>query len=183
MRRGALLCTIVFLAGCASGGGPASAPASQTMRVVGPSSTEAIALSGGPETSTSRSLPYSVEKIWRALPAVLDSLGIPIETMDPAKRVIGNTGFKVHSRLKNVALSRYVDCGNSTGIGPNADNYEVHMVFLATVQPAQGNSSQVSLTFEAAAKPVNFAQDYSQCGSKAVLEGRVFDLLAARLAS
>lgn len=183
MRRGALMVSIVVVAGCASGGGSASAPASQTMRVVGPSSTEAIALSGGPETSTSRTLPYSVEKIWRALPSVLDSLGIPIETMDPAKRVIGNTGFKTHARLKNVPLSRYLDCGNSTGIGPNADNYEVHMVFLASVQPAEGTSSRVALTFEAAAKPVNFAQDYSQCGSKAYLETRVFELLAGKLAS
>lgn len=181
MRAGTLLCTLV-LVGCASSGGTGSAPASQTMRVVGPSATQSIAMSGGPETSSSRTLPYSVEQVWRALPAVLDSLGIPIQTIDPAKRVIGNSGFKLRGRLKNVPLSRYIDCGNSSGTGPNADTYEVHMAILAAVQ-GEGNSSTVSLSFEAIGKPVNFAQDYSTCGSKAVLESRLFDLLAGRLAS
>ena len=182
MRRGMLL-LMLAVAGCASGGAAGSAPASQTVRVVGPAATQSVAMSGGAETSSSKTLPYTVEQVWRALPGVLDSLGIPIQTLDPAKRLAGNVGFKVRGRLKNVPLSRYIDCGNSTGIGPNADSYEVHMVFLAAVQPAEGNSSSVSLTFESAAKPVNFAQDYSQCGSKAVLESRLFDLLAARLAS
>lgn len=182
MRRGALLWTMA-LAACASGGGSASAPASQTVRVVGPSGTQSVDLAGGVDASSSRVLPYSVEQVWKALPGVLDSLGIPIQTMDPAKRVAGNAGFKIRGRLKNVPLSRYIDCGNSTEIGPNADNYEVHMVFLAAVRPAEGNASSVSLTFDAVAKPVNFAQDYSQCSSKAVLESRLFDVLAARLAS
>jgi hypothetical protein len=181
MRRGALLGTLL-LVGCASAGGAGGAPSSQTVRVVGPAATQSVAMSGGPETSSSRTLPYSVEQVWRALPIVLDSLGIPIQTMDPAKRVIGNSGFKVRGRLKKVPLSRYIDCGNTSGTGPNADTYEVHMAFLASVQ-GQGNSSTVSLTFESMGKPVNFAQDYSACGSKAVLESRLFDLLAARLAS
>lgn len=182
MRRGTLL-WMLALVGCASGGGAGRAPVSQTVRVIGPTATQSIPLTSGADASSSRALPYTVERVWRTLPSVLDSLGIPIQTMDPAKRVAGNAGFKVRGRLKNVPLSRYIDCGNSTGIGPNADTYEVHMVFLAAVQPAEGNSSSVSLTFEAMAKPVNFAQDYSQCSSRAVLETRLFDLLAARLAS
>lgn len=174
---------MVIVAGCASGSGSASAPTSQTVRVVGPSATASLALSGNPETSSSKTLPYSVEQVWRALPGVLDSLGIPIQTMDPAKRIVGNAGFKIRGRLKNVPLSRYIDCGNSNGIGPNADNYEVHITFLAAVRPAENNSSSVSLTFDAVGKPVNFAQDFSQCGSKTVLESKLFELLAGRLAS
>lgn len=182
MRQGALL-WIVVVAGCASGGGAGGAPSSQTVRVVGAASTQSVAIAGGAENSNTHVLPYSVEKVWRALPAVLDSLGIPIQTMDPAKRVVGSAGFKIRGRLKNVPLSRYIDCGSSTAIGPNADTYEVNIAFLAAVQPAEGTSSSVSLTFEAAGKPVNFAQDYSQCASKAVLESRFYDVLAARLAS
>lgn len=182
MHRGALL-WMVSLAACASSGGTASAPASQTMRVVGPNGTQSVDLAGSVDASSSRTMPYSVEQVWKALPGVLDSLGIPIQTMDPTTRVVGNAGFKIRGRLKNVPLSRYIDCGNSTEIGPNADNYEVHMVFLAAVRPAEGNHSSVSLTFDAVAKPVNFAQDYSQCLSKTVLESRLFDALAQRLAS
>ena len=182
MRLCALL-SFAGLAACASGGGSASAPASQTVRVVGAAATQSVALPGGAETSSSHVLPYAVERVWRAMPGVLDSLGIPIQTMDPAKRVIGTAGFKIRGRLRNAPLSRYIDCGNSTAIGPNADTYEVNIVFLAAVRPAEGNSSSVSLTFEAVGKPVNFAQEYSQCSSKAVLESRFYDILAARLAS
>lgn len=183
MLRGASLFMIALVAACASSAGTASAPASQTMRVVGPNGTQSVNLAGSTDPSSSRTLPYSVEQVWKALPGVLESLGIPIQTMDPTKRVVGNAGFNIRGRLKNVPLSRYIDCGNSTEIGPNADNYEVHMVFLAAVRAAEGNHSSVSLTFDVVAKPVNFAQDYSQCTSKTVLESRLFDALAARLAS
>ena len=182
MHRGALL-WMVSIAACASSGGTASAPASQTIRVVGPNGTQSVSVAGSVDASNSRTMPYSVEQVWKTLPGVLDSLGIPIQTMDPTRRIVGNSGFKIRARLKNVPLSRYIDCGNSTEIGPNADNYEVHMVLLAAVRPADGNHSSVSLTFDAVARPVNFAQDYSQCSSKTVLESRLFDLLAARLAS
>jgi hypothetical protein len=37
------------------------------------------------------------------------------------------------------------------------------------------------VTLQAVAKPVNFAQDYSQCSTKGVLESRFFDILSARL--
>jgi len=181
MRRAPLW--IAFVTACASSGGTASAPSSQTVRVVGAGGTQSVSLAGPSDPSTSRVLHYSTEQVWKALPGVLDSLGVPIQTMDPAKRVIGNAGFKIRGRLKSVPLSRYIDCGNSTEIGPNADNYELHISFLAEVRPAEGGGSSVSLTFEVVGKPVNFAQDYTQCRSKAVLEARLFDLLAVRLAS
>lgn len=181
MRRSAPL-WIVFLAACAGTGGTASAPASQTVRVVGAAGTQSVNLAVGADPSSSRTLPYSVEQVWKALPSVFDSVGVPLQTMDPAKRVVGNTGFKIRGRLKNVALSRYIDCGNSTEIGPNADNFEIHMSVIAAVH-AEGTGSSVTVTLEAVGKPVNFAQDYSQCRSKSALETRMFDLLAARLAS
>jgi hypothetical protein len=114
------------------------------------------------------------------LPGVLDTLGIPVGTLEPASRTIGNSGLKIRGRLRGVPLSRYIDCGNSTQIGPNADSYDVNLVFLAEVRPAQGGST-VRVTLQAVAKPVNFAQDYSQCSTKGVLESRFFDILSARL--
>jgi hypothetical protein len=120
------------------------------------------------------------DQVWRLLPAVLDSLGIPVNTLDPAKHTIGNSGFNVRGRLKSVPLSRYIDCGNSTGIGPNADTYQVNLEFLVEVQPVDAGSS-VRTTLQAMAKPVTFAQDYSACSSKGALESRVADMLSARI--
>jgi hypothetical protein len=115
------------------------------------------------------------------LPSVFDSLGVPVETLDPAKRTIGNSGFKVRGRLKNVPLSRFIDCGNSTQVGPNADSYEVNITLLAEVRVGEGGASNVTLAFQPLARPANFSQQYSQCSSKGVLETRFMDILNARL--
>jgi hypothetical protein len=132
------------------------------------------------DNSSTHTLAVNPDQVWKLLPGVLDTLGIPVGTLEPASRTIGNSGLKIRGRLRGVPLSRYIDCGNSTQIGPNADSYDVNLVFLAEVRPAQGGST-VRVTLQAVAKPVNFAQDYSQCSTKGVLESRFFDILSARL--
>ena len=136
----------------------------------------------GGDRSNVRALPYSVEQIWRALPAVFDSLGIPIGSMDAATRTVGNVAYKVHGRLKNVPLSRYVDCGSSTNMGPNADSYDVVFSLVVAVRPGDtAGSSSVATTFDAVGRPATFAQEYSECPSKGTLETRLLELLTARL--
>jgi hypothetical protein len=132
------------------------------------------------DNSSTHTLAVNPDQVWKLLPGVLDTLGIPVGTLEPASRTIGNSGLKIRGRLRGVPLSRYIDCGNSTQIGPNADSYDVNLVFLAEVRPAQGGST-VRVTLQAVAKPVNFAQDYSQCSTKGMLESRFFDILSARL--
>jgi hypothetical protein len=119
--------------------------------------------------------------VWRSLPGVFDSLGIPVADLDATKRMIGNTQFKVRGRLKNVPLSRYIDCGTSTQIGPNADSYDVSISLLAEVRPAESGATRVTTIFNAVARPGNFAQDYSQCGSKGLIETQFIDIVKARL--
>jgi hypothetical protein len=136
---------------------------------------------GGGDASTSHVIAFAPDQVWRALPAVFDSLGIPIGTLDAAKRTMGNSGFKVRGRLRNTPLSRLIDCGNSTQVGPNADSYDVNLTLLAEVRPGEAGSSNVNLAFQAMARPATFAQEYSQCGSKAVLETRFVDILNAKL--
>jgi len=180
MRATSLL-PIIVLAGCASSGTTAGAPATQTVRVVGPSSTSTLSIPGSTEPAGSHELPYSLEQVWRVLPAALDSVGIPIGLMDPANRIAGNAGFKVRGRLKNVPLSRYIDCGNSTQIGANADSYDVNLALLASVRPLTPTTSSVTVNFEAAGRPATFAQEYTQCRSTGLLETRLLDALAVRL--
>jgi len=117
----------------------------------------------------------------RALPAVFDSIGIPVAMLDQTGRRLGNEAFKVRGRLKGVSLSRYIDCGNSTQVGPNADSYEVVLTMIAEVHPADAGASSLRHTFSALARPVNFSQDYSACLSKSVLETRFMTLLTAAL--
>jgi hypothetical protein len=177
MRRASLLLLLTSLAACASSGSSAAPPpASRTVSAGGASLTMT-----GNDPSNVHTIAFSVDKVWRALPAVFDSIGIPVATLDPAKRSIGNSGFKIRGRLKGVPLSRYIDCGNSTQIGPNADSYDVNITLMADVRPAESGTSTVTTTMDAVARPANFAQEYSQCSSKGALETRFIAILNARL--
>ncbi|HET9729690.1 MAG TPA: hypothetical protein VF785_03330 [Gemmatimonadaceae bacterium] len=180
MRSAKLLLLIPFVACASSGGGSAPAPASQTVRVVGPQGGASLTMAT-PDAPNVHTLSFTADQVWRALPAAFDSLGIPIGTLDPVKRSMGNAGFKIRGRLKGVPLSRYIDCGTSTQIGPNADNYDVSITILADVRPAEPGTTTVTTTFNAAGRPANFAQEYSDCRSKGVLEGRLVDIVRGRL--
>jgi hypothetical protein len=173
--RTATLLVLLPLAACATTNtGSSATPASHTVTVVGTGGGASLTMPGN-NSSTVRTLAFGMDQVWRALPFVFDSIGIPVGTLDPAKRTIGNSGFKIRSRLKGVPLSRYIDCGNSTQIGPNADAYDVNITMFAELHAADAT------TIDIVARPATFAQEYSHCASKGLLETRFFDILKARL--
>jgi len=178
MRFVPLLC--VALAACASGtAGSTPPPASETFRVLSATGTASATMNASDGVMT-RTVAAAPDQVWKTLPYVLDSLGIPVNILEAGRRTIGNSGFNVRGRLKGVALSRYIDCGGATQMGPNADSYSVNLQFLIEVKPADAGSSIVT-TMQAMAKPITYAQDYSACSSKGVLEAKVSELVAAKL--
>jgi hypothetical protein len=116
------------------------------------------------------------------MPSIMDSVGIAVGTMDQASHTIGTQGFKLRGRLGKVSLSRIIDCGTSTQVGPNADSYEVYLTVLSSVKADGAAGASLSTTVEARARPINFNQGYSNCPSKGWLEIRIADLVKARLA-
>ena len=183
MRFGALV-SVVLLAACApsgtSGSSAAPAPTAQTVLVGGGGGGRAELRLAGISSLTS-TVPFAPDKVWLVLPAVFDSLGVSVATLEPTKRLIGNQSFKVRSRLKSVPLSRYIDCGNSGQIGPNADNYDIVLTVLVEARPAADGATSITTTFEAVGRPATYAQEYSQCPSKGLFETRLLELLKARL--
>ena len=175
------LLLLASAAACASTpAGSTATPQPQTVTVAGSNST--MRVGGVADATGTATLPYPVEQVWRVLPFVFDSLGVPIATMDPARRTLGNEAFRVRVRLKGTPLSRFIDCGTSTQIGPNADNYDVVLTLTAAVTSAEAGSSTVVTTFSAVGKPANFAQDYTPCNSKGLIESRFVDIVRAKLA-
>jgi hypothetical protein len=122
---------------------------------------------------------YPLTSVWRDLPAVFDSLSIPIGTLDPAHHVIGNSGFKPRHRLGRTPLSRYIDCGSAQAM-PSADTYDIQLSVLTQAQPADSGTT-VSTTVDAVGRPVETAGDYIHCSSKGVLEPLIVKMLTARL--
>src|SRR5687767_12543916 len=122
MRYSPLLFTlsIAALAGCASSGTPdvSEGPtATQSTRIIGVQSQTEMRTT----STVARGVVIvhnSLANTWSALQAAYDSVGIPVTTSNPGEGVLGNDGFKVRRRLKNVPLLRYLDCGNTQG-GPS----------------------------------------------------------------
>lgn len=173
---------LLFASACASGGGSApgpSGPMTQTIGIAGGGDRLTISPGSGP---TTHAIAAGVDRVWRVLPAAFDSLGVPVTRVDPAQRVIGNDGFKTRQKLRNVPLSRYVDCGQ-TQIGQNADSYEVIITLVVQVRPGANSATSSSLvtTFEAVARPLTFSQGYSRCTTKATLEPRLLAAVNAQL--
>lgn len=180
MRRLAAV-SLVLLSACASSKGPsvASMP-DQTLRIptsnASGGSTIVIAQT---ESPSQRTVAAPVARIWNVLPAVYETLGLPITDRNPEGNRMGTTSFKVRRRLGNVPLSRYIDCGSTQG-SPSADSYEVLLTVLTQLTPS-GDTTAVSTTVDALARPVFVSGEYINCGSTRALEKRFFELLNVEL--
>lgn len=177
--RGIALLSLVTLAACASGSTTTGRP--ETMRVVG---SGGIATGGFTMNATSSAsvtkVAFPLDLVWRALPAVYDSLKIPPTTLDRKTHQFGNEGLRIRQRLAGVSLSKYIDCGQAQ-IGPSADSYDIFLNVTTTLTAAGAGETEVATMVEAAAKPL-IGQDYTRCTSKGTLENLISSIVAAKLA-
>lgn len=181
--RAIVALSMIALSGCASTGtAPARPDSQQTVRVVGAGGAVQFSASHPTLSARAATIPMPVEQVWRAMPAVYESLGIPVGRLDAESRVVGNPGIKLRRRLGSVPLTRYLNCGSTQG-GPSAETYEVHLSMLTQAQPGAPGSTTVATTVEATARPVTLAGESVRCASTGALEARVVEVLTARLAS
>lgn len=182
MRRLGLLLAGAAVAACSSNPAPATptpevpATTAQTVRVSSASmgSTSArIVPSGGPNILR---VEASVDRIWKALPAIYDSLAIPLTVHDPRNRVIGNEGMVIRRRLGKVALSKYLECGRSQ-MDQNADTYEITLSVVTRLNVIDSAQTKVTTLVEASARGLQFAGQASACTTTGTLEIRFHQLL------
>lgn len=171
----------VVVAGCATSTTPvAPPPTPQTVRVSGSGGGALAVTTVSDVNAHSLAVPAPVQRVWQALPAVYDSLGIPKTTIDASSRTVGTTGSRVRRQLAGVPLSRYLDCGNAQG-SPSAETYEINLSVLTSVAPADSGASTVTTAIDAVGRPVAFPGEYTRCASKGVLERRIAEVLRATL--
>jgi hypothetical protein len=176
--RYARLMLMPLFAACASSS-TTSAGIKPATQMVGGEGIGSLILAGNGASDVMK-LTYSADAVWRVLPAVFDSLKIPLNSVDPATKEIGNTALKTRVRLGKVYLSRYLDCG-STQIGPNADNYDVVLTVLSRVVADGAAASTLTTTVLAQARPATYSQTYNPCSSKGLFERRIAELVTAAL--
>jgi hypothetical protein len=123
---------------------------------------------------------FPLDRVWRVMPTVYDSLRIPLSDVDPAKHLIGNSGFKLTKRLGTVPLSKYLDCGRTQNF-PSADTYDVYMSVLTQVESDKSGTTTVSTKVDASARPMAFAGPYTKCTSTEFLENSILEVIKIKL--
>lgn len=169
----AVLAATLSLVACSS----AATPTQRTMSVYVPGAS--VMSVTGENGTISVTIGAPVQKVWQALPVAFDSVGIQLTLVDPKKHTMANEGFKVRQKIRNERLSTYFECG-TTQVGPNADSYELYVTVHSFLEPAQASTEWTKMTVAvtAAAKPLQFSQDYSRCTSKTTLERKMLDVVA-----
>ena len=164
------LLSLAALSACASSTAGTGARESETMRIAGVQGGE-LRITSSAQASVTR-IAFPIGKVWHALPAAFDNLGIPITAVDTGTHTISNGGLKTRRVLGTAPLGRYIDCG-STQIGENADSYDVYLTVVAQVEEDANGLAVLRTTFESMARPVSFSRDYSRCSSRGELERRL----------
>ncbi|NNM33508.1 MAG: hypothetical protein HKO53_10605, partial [Gemmatimonadetes bacterium] len=148
---------------------PAQTGPQPTRRVVDISGYQPIEIFNAPGTAA-RTVQFDPDRVWAALPAVLDDMGIPATFIDPQERSIGNLGFRM-GRIDGSRPNTFVDCGTSLG-GPLANQYEVNLSVMVSLT-AEGEGTVVQTSIDATAKPRAVSGNASHCQSRGELELRL----------
>ncbi len=112
----------------------------------------------------------SRESTYKAATAVLTELKIPVNTIDPAFRVLGNGSARVMRRIGKERLSSYLNCGSGI-TGAHADDWRVTMALFIWVEPVTATESRMRIGLLAGAQDVQgVAKDPVSCASTGLFE-------------
>jgi hypothetical protein len=122
-----------------------------------------------------------IAQVWNVIGAVYRDLGIEPTTVLTDAYTIGNQSMKLRRSLAGTPLSRYLDCGSGTGIGPNADYYNVELSIMTQLTAKASGGTDIRSVVDATAKPVSLGSNPVVCTSTSLLESRVAKMVAERM--
>ena len=170
MRRVCLVLSMAGTASCAaaSRGPDVSLPTERTVAVDDNNVYRTTVL-----PNSKAPVPAAPSRVFEAVKAVYEELGIPPGTHDPSTGRVGNTDFWKSRRLGNEALSNYLNCGESF-TGPAANNYRIYISLISLVRPDGKGASELETAFSAQAQNMEGTSgDRIACGSTGRLEERI----------
>jgi len=128
-----------------------------------------------------RTIEGSVAQAWAVLPAVLAQLEIETNRIDSNEVVMGHTGYRAR-RIEGERMSRFFDCGRSFG-REYADQYAVTLAVMVQLVAMGEGATSVRTFLDAYARDQTMSGSSVHCITKGVLERRIGELVAERLAS
>lgn len=176
--RSVVLLSLATLTACASAS-TSGHPNTETVRV---SSTGATTLGVSTlQDAQRRTVAAPFADVWRVLPSVLDSLGIPITTRDAATGQVGTTGQEVRRTLGHTMVSRYFACGNEQD-ATSAVSFDLFLTLMVQAQPVSTGGTSLAMVTTVRAKPITYSGGWIPCESRGLLEQRIVDEVTARTA-
>jgi len=178
--RGTTIISCLALAGCATtNAATGSSDIREPMRVAGSVGAMTVE-THTTNTAVGGKVGFAVDRVWAPLRAAYDSLAIPVAVFSAATGTMGNSSLRVRRRLGEVAISKYINCGNVQG-GPSADSYEIQLSVITTAVPAEQGTTNLMTLVEAQGRPVTIASEYMRCTSTGQLETRILELVNKQL--
>ena len=111
-------------------------------------------------------------ELWRAAPRAYEAVGVGLAAYDSTQMTLGNPGMMAQRNIKNVPISRYLDCGNR-GIGrPTADQYNVRLNVMSRVRATSSGSALETIVTGQASQP-GVAGVGVECTSTGQLEAAI----------
>ena len=166
-------CAALLVAGtmaCASSGGPPSV-AMPTERTVAVDDNNVYRTTVLPNAKVA--IPLAPNRVFDAVKAVYEELGVPPGTHDPATGRFGNLDFWKQRRFGNEPLSTYIHCAEGF-TGPVANSYRIYMSLISVVRPDGKGGSEMETAFTAAAQNMEgSSSDRISCGTTGRLEERI----------
>lgn len=176
MRRAAFATTALLLAGCASsssGGEPPPGSVTRSTTVVSTSAGESTIESYRTTDGVAQDLAVAPEKAWEVLPAVYESLGIPVKTTIPPSKTLGNTALEFNRTLGGQRASALLECGQTATGSPVADNYRINMSVLTALASAESGRTRVETRVNATATSRTTSGAPVNCATTGRLEARI----------
>ena len=168
---------LAVLTACASSNAPSpNTRANETIRISTQTGATATMRMAPSVTTSTLTLPVALDRVWAILPEAYDSVGITVSDLDPRRHVVGHSGLTVRRRLGKVALSRYLDCGSSQ-LGPSADEYQINLAVMSSVQARSGDTTVVTTNVDATGTGLQFSGQSVRCTSRGELEKRIHELV------
>ena len=179
--RGTTIISCLALAGCATtNAATGSSDARDPIRVASTGLASMSIETHTTNTAVGGKVGFAVDRVWGPLRAAYDSLAIPVAVFSATTGTMGNSSLRVRRRLGEVAISKYINCGNVQG-GPSADSYEIQLSVITTAVPAEQGTTNLMTLVEAQGRPVTIAGEYMRCTSTGGIETRILELVNAQL--
>jgi len=180
MRRITVISCATLL-GCASSSATTGGSPLESIRISGGAGLPTTTVDTHPTNAASTTLVgFSLDRVWVALRVAYDSLAIPVATVDAASHTIGNGSLRIRRKLGNVAMSKYVNCGNTQG-GPSADTYELVLSVVTRAEPAESGMTRLVTSVDAQGRPLTISSEYARCMSTGGIETRLAQIVTTQL--